>query len=213
MCGDGPPVRAPVRDRHPRGDRSRMPSRSLAMSPARRRLRSTEPMRSFRSTSSVLSSMTSRQRRAGCHARISITPLTIDREGHLGLHLPTGQEPEHPGRGVMHCRVPRVDEATEIAAPPAYDQVKTSVQSSSDRAHFPQRDRGESAVFDPPNDEPRHVRDRCDILLGLPLPNANRSKCDADLLVVHRPDNGRGRLSAHHQPSLAAKPSRCRFLP
>src|SRR5258705_1018569 len=139
--------------------------------------------------------------------------LTIDREGHLRLHLPTGQESEHPGRRVMHCRVPRVDKATEIAAPPAYDQVKTSVQSSSDRAHFPQRNRGESALFDPPNDEPRHVRDRRDILLGLPVRNANRSKRDADLLVVHRPDNGRGRLSADHQPSLAAKPSRCRFLP
>jgi hypothetical protein len=112
--------------------------------------------------------------------------LPVDREGHLRLHLPTGQQLEHPGRRVVHCRMPRVEKATEVAAPPAYDRIKTSVQGSSDRADFPQWDRGESALFDAANDEPRHMRDRCDILLGLPLPDANRSKRGADLLVVHQ---------------------------
>jgi hypothetical protein len=82
--------------------------------------------------------------------------------------------------------VPRVDKATEIAASPAYDRIKTSVQGSSDRAQFPQRDRRESALFDAADDEPRHIRDRCDIFLGLPLSDPNRSKRGADLLVVHQ---------------------------
>jgi len=78
--------------------------------------------------------------------------LAIDRERDLRLGQPSLQRGEGLRHRLMHGRVTRVDQPTEIATLPPDEHVDASVQRLGNATDGPQRDIGEAPVFNPTND-------------------------------------------------------------
>ena len=90
---------------------------------------SRNPARSCTSRMSVLISITSRVRRPGWNARMSITPRSPKTANDTSASGdPPAQAVEHPGQHLVHRRLARVEQPVQLAGTPAGHQVDPDIE-------------------------------------------------------------------------------------
>ncbi len=95
--------------------------------------------------------------------------LAIDREGHLGFCDPALERREHASHRFVHRSVAGVEHPAEVAALPANDSVEPGVERIRHPSDLTQRDGGQVAALDPPDDPTRDPRASGEIVLTPPL--------------------------------------------
>ena len=159
---------------------------SRAIRHASRRRRSMDPMRPLTSTSSVLSSMTSSIRRAGCQEDIDDAPLAVDGERDFGLEQPSIQTGKQPGHRFVHAGVPRIEESAQVGALPADQRVEASPERLGDPPHLSHRDGCEITALGPRNERRGYAGPCRQVRLPPAFAHPDRSQRGADALVIHR---------------------------
>lgn len=128
-------------------------ARSVAMRTARRRRRSIVATRSFASTMSVFSSITTRRSRRGVpREHVDHPSLSEDRERHLVRAIPAARLPKHARDRFVHGGVTGVERPSEVARRRPRDDVNPAAERLEDGADAPQPDE-----VAPPGFDHRHV--------------------------------------------------------
>ncbi len=163
--------------------------RSRATSAARRRLRSSVPISSFTSTTSVLSSPTRSALRSGCHARKSITPRSPQIENETsGTSVQSGPPArERASDHLVQTRVTRANQAIEVAAAPSRLQIEPDVERRGNTPKRVERDLAEVAPLDPRDRPSGNLGDHGKVLLPQPVPDTRRAEQRSEPVILHRP--------------------------
>ena len=85
----------------------------------------------------------------------------------------------------VHRRVARVEEAVEVAAAPAGDQVDADVERRGDPSEDPERATIEVSALEERHFRARNRRSLRDVLLPPTAADPHRAECSADTLVFH----------------------------
>ena len=173
--------------------------RSAATLPARRCFRSIVPRVSPTSTSSVLSSITSKARRPGCHASRSMTPRSPQIENDTsGMTCQSGESRRRActtASASWACRLLSM----RSRSPPRHLVMRSTRISSAPQTfrRVPSWIECEVTVFDPADLGPRHVRHRREVVLSPPTSDPHCSHRDPEPQVIHRRTPYRMALTCH----------------
>ena len=117
--------------------------------------------------------------------QIDRAPLSVDREGDLGLGDPRRSEYEASDEHLLHRGVARIEEAVQLAAGKPHMKRATGIDRREQPAERRQPDRARTAAFDARHDSCRRARDARKLPLRDAGPQSEQSKSAADRVVVH----------------------------
>ena len=117
--------------------------------------------------------------------QVDHSPLPVDREGQLGPEHPHGPSPDRPSHRLVKRRMGGVQQAVEIAGPPAGEKLKADVEGGAHLTQGVERERAEVTALDPRDGRLRHPGQPREIRLPKLPPAAHGPDGAADSLVVH----------------------------
>ena len=111
--------------------------------------------------------------------------FAADRERDFGRRDPFRQVAERPRNRFVKPRMSGIEQAIEVAGPPAAEHVDPDVQRGSDCAEAVERERPEMAAFEPGDRRLADAGAHAKVGLAPPAPNADKSDRAAEPLVAH----------------------------